>query len=41
MRPTGASFEIAEYAIHRVRDGRFVHMTALHDAAELRRQLTG
>lgn len=37
--PTGASFEIVEYAIYQVRDGRFVHMTALHDAAELRRQL--
>ncbi|MFF9375522.1 hypothetical protein ACF1BB_13355 [Streptomyces griseoluteus] len=41
MRPTGASFEIAEYAVRQVRDGRFVHMAALHDAAELRRQLTG
>ncbi|CAM4041870.1 ester cyclase [Kibdelosporangium persicum] len=38
---TGASFEITEYAIYQVRDGRFVHMTALHDAGELRRQLTG
>ncbi|TGN72844.1 hypothetical protein E5083_28375 [Streptomyces bauhiniae] len=41
VRPTGASFEIVEYAIYQVRDGRFVHMAALHDAAELRRQLTG
>ncbi|WUV94335.1 ester cyclase [Streptomyces canus] len=39
--PTGASFEIVEYAIHQVRDGRFVHMTALHDADALLRQLTG
>ncbi|MET7689571.1 ester cyclase [Streptomyces sp. NPDC005483] len=39
--PTGASFEIAEYAIYQVRNGRFVHMTALHDAGELLRQLTG
>ncbi|MET1076328.1 MAG: ester cyclase, partial [Umezawaea sp.] len=38
--PTGASFEIVEYAVYQVRDGRFVHMTALHDAAGLRRQLT-
>lgn len=38
--PTGASFEIAEYAVYQVRDGRFVHMTALHDAGEMRRQLT-
>ncbi|MGW5046292.1 ester cyclase [Streptomyces griseoluteus] len=41
VQPTGASFEIVEYAIYQVRDGRFVHMTALHDAAGLRRQLTG
>jgi predicted ester cyclase len=40
VAPTGASFEIAEYAIYQVRDGRFVHMTALHDAGELLRQLT-
>jgi predicted ester cyclase len=41
VAPTGASFEIVEYAIYQVRDGRFVHMTALHDAGELLRQLTG
>jgi predicted ester cyclase len=40
VAPTGRSFEITEYAIYQVRDGRFVHMTALHDAGELRRQLT-
>ncbi|WP_439657197.1 ester cyclase [Lentzea sp. HUAS TT2] len=40
VAPTGASFEIAEFAVYQVRDGRFIHMTALHDAAELRRQLT-
>ncbi|GGP71163.1 ester cyclase [Saccharothrix coeruleofusca] len=40
VAPTGASFEITEYAIYQVRDGRFVHMTALHDAGELRRQLS-
>lgn len=39
VTPTGASFEIVEYAIYRVRDGRFVHMTAMHDAEALRRQL--
>lgn len=38
--PTGASFEIVEYAIYEVKDGRFVQMTALHDAAEMHRQLT-
>ncbi|MDR7275492.1 ester cyclase [Catenuloplanes atrovinosus] len=37
--PSGRSFEIVEYAIYRVTDGRFTQMTALHDSAELRRQL--
>ncbi|MBF6339103.1 ester cyclase [Nocardia abscessus] len=41
VAPTGASFEISEYAIYQVRDGRFVHMTALHDAGRLLRQLAG
>ncbi|WP_446038150.1 ester cyclase [Streptomyces sp. SID1121] len=41
VTPTGASFEIVECAIYQVRDGRFVHMTALHDAGELFRQLAG
>ncbi len=40
VAPSGASFEIVEYAIYQVRDGRFVHMTALHDAGALLRQLT-
>ncbi|MCS7477922.1 ester cyclase [Umezawaea endophytica] len=40
VAPTGASFEIVEFAVYQVRDGRFVHMTALHDAGELLRQLT-
>jgi predicted ester cyclase len=40
VAPTGASFEITEYAIYQVHNGRFVHMTALHDAGELLRQLT-
>ncbi|OZM75428.1 ester cyclase [Pseudonocardia sp. MH-G8] len=39
--PTGVSFEIVEYAIYQVRGGRFVHMTALHDAEVLQRQLAG
>jgi steroid delta-isomerase-like uncharacterized protein len=38
--PSGASFEIVEYAIYTVGDGRFVKMTNLHDSAELLRQLT-
>jgi len=40
VAPTGKSFEIVEYAIYKVRDGRFVHMTNLHDSAEMLRQLT-
>ncbi|MDR7278173.1 ester cyclase [Catenuloplanes atrovinosus] len=39
VAPTGASFETVEYAVYRVRDGRFTHMTNLHDAEALRRQL--
>ncbi|MEV5496714.1 ester cyclase [Nonomuraea fuscirosea] len=38
VAPTAASFEIVEYA-YQVRNGRFVHMTAPHDAETLRRQL--
>ncbi|GGJ58644.1 ester cyclase [Streptomyces brasiliensis] len=37
--PSGASFEIVEYAIYRVSDGRFVQMTSLHDSADMLRQL--
>lgn len=40
VSPTGASFEIVEYAIYEVKDGRFVQMTALHDSADMLRQLT-
>jgi predicted ester cyclase len=36
---SGASFSIVEYAIYRVRDGRFVEMTNLHDSADILRQL--
>jgi len=38
--PSGASFEIVEYAIYKVSDGRFAQMTNLHDSAEMLRQLT-
>jgi predicted ester cyclase len=41
VAPTGASFEIVEYAIYQIRDGRFVQMTALHDASAVKRQLAG
>lgn len=40
VAPTGASFEIVEYAIYKVSNGRFVQMTNLHDSADARRQLT-
>lgn len=39
VAPTGASFEIVEFAIYRLRDGRFTHMTNLHDAEALASQL--
>ncbi|ONK13000.1 ester cyclase [Streptomyces sp. MP131-18] len=39
--PTGKSIEIVEYAIYRVRDGKFLHMSAVHDAAALEEQLAG
>jgi len=38
--PSGASFEIVEYAIYKVSNGRFTQMTNLHDSAEMLRQLT-
>lgn len=37
--PTGRPIEIVEYAIYRVRDGKFLHMSAIHDAEALRKQL--
>ncbi|GAB2569005.1 ester cyclase [Kribbella endophytica] len=39
--PTGRSIEIVEYAIYRIRDGKFQTMSALHDAEALQRQLAG
>lgn len=39
VAPTGASFEIIEIALYEVEDGRFVHMSNLHDVEELERQL--
>ena len=38
--PSGGSFEIVEYAIYKVSDGRFSQMTYLHDSDDLIRQLT-
>lgn len=37
--PTGASFDIVEYAVYQVVDGRFKHMAAIHDAEAVARQL--
>jgi predicted ester cyclase len=41
VEPTGASFKVVEYAVYQVRDGRFEHMAAIHDAEAVRRQLGG
>jgi len=41
VQPTGASFEVVEYAVYQVVDGRFKHMAAIHDAEEVKRQLAG
>jgi predicted ester cyclase len=40
VAPTGASFEVVEFAIYKVSNRRFVQMTNLHDSADVRRQLT-
>jgi len=37
--PTGSSFEVVEYAVYQVVDGRFKHMAAIHDAEAVERQL--
>jgi len=39
VAPSGASFKIAEVAIYKVKNGRFVEMNFLHDSAHLLRQL--
>lgn len=41
VKPTGNSFEVTEYAVYQVIDGRFKHMAAIHDAEEVKRQLGG
>lgn len=41
VKPTGKSFEVTEYAVYQVIDGRFKHMAAIHDAEEVKRQLGG
>lgn len=37
--PTGQPIEIVVYAIYTARNGKFVHMSALHDAEALQGQL--
>lgn len=39
VAPSGKSFEVTEYAVYTVRDGRFIHMAAIHDAGALESQL--
>ncbi|MFB8352821.1 ester cyclase [Streptomyces niveus] len=41
VAPTGATVEYAEYAFHKVRDGRFYEMNYLIDAQAVRQQLAG
>jgi predicted ester cyclase len=41
VKPTGKSFEVTEYAVYQVIDGRFKHMAAIHNAEEVKRQLGG
>ena len=41
VAPTGASFEVTEYALYRIRDGRFINMTNLQDTDAAREQLGG
>jgi len=41
VKPSGKSFEVVEYAVYQVVDGRFKHMAAIHDAEEVARQLGG
>ncbi|WP_197381788.1 ester cyclase [Mycolicibacterium mengxianglii] len=41
VAPNGGRFEIVEYALYQVRDGRFVQMSNLHDAEALTTQLGG
>jgi predicted ester cyclase len=40
VTPTGVTVEYAEYAFHKVRDGRFYEMNYLMDAQAVQRQLS-
>lgn len=37
--PTGTSFEILEFAVYKVKDGRFTHMSNVQDSSTLAPQL--
>jgi len=37
--PTGKRFEVTEYAVYTVSNGRFIHMAAIHDSATMAKQL--
>ena len=39
VEPTGGSFEIVEFAVYKVKDGRFTHMSNVHDSSTLKQQL--
>lgn len=41
VAPSGKPIRIEEYAIYTIRDGKFLHMSAVHDAEAMRRQLVG
>jgi predicted ester cyclase len=39
VEPTGKSFQVTEYAVYTVSNGRFIHMAAIHDSATMAKQL--
>ncbi|MFE0689655.1 ester cyclase [Streptomyces xiamenensis] len=41
VAPTGAPVEIDEFALYRIRDGKFVQMSNVHDVEALKKQLAG
>jgi predicted ester cyclase len=40
VAPTGKSFEVTQYAVYQVIDGRFRHMAAIRDAEAIAQQLS-
>ncbi|MGW7294575.1 ester cyclase [Streptomyces xiamenensis] len=41
VAPTGAPIEIDEFTLYRIRDGKFVQMSNVHDVEALKKQLVG